>query len=173
MLQKDGWEAVDEGRAAKAGAARQTFITSTEAPAESTEVEGAGAAAVTEESAVPVVPVVRLYDSSLQAEREAERNGLLKSYKRGQSAKREQRVLHAQRRASLKKAHISKFRSQLQAKVQNASAVEGHRTAFRNRLLQEQETFVRLEGNRAAICEAEMALREMHDPSANGKKKKK
>ena len=37
-----------EGRAAKAGAERQTFITSAGAPTESTEVEGAGAAAATE-----------------------------------------------------------------------------------------------------------------------------
>ena len=172
--QKDGWEAVEEGRAAKAGAARQAFIASTAPPADFAEDEGAGAAqpgrvAVAKGSALPV----RVYDSSLQTEREAERNGLLKSYKRGQSAKREQRVLVAARRASLKKAHIGKFRSQLRAKVQNASLVGDHRKAFRARLLQEQDTFVRLEGMRAAICEAEMELREMHDPNAKGKKKKK
>ena len=117
---------------------------------------------------------VRVHDSSLQQEREEERNGMLKKYKRAQSAHREVRALAMQRRGSLKSAHIGKFRGALAGKVGELAAVGVGRSAFRDRLLNEETSRTNVEAMRVAALEVEMAAREANDPdAAKGKKKKK
>ena len=173
--QKDGWECVDEGRSAKAQAARTAFtdvlppIRNPQAAAAAGGMGGGGGDA-------PAVGVAaaRIHDSSLQQEREEERNGLLKKYKRGQSAHREVRALAMQRRASLKSAHIGKFRGALAGKIGELAVVGADRRAFRDRLVNEETSRTNLEVMRAAALEVEMAAREANDPTASkGKKKKK
>mmetsp|Transcript_19937 Transcript_19937/g.59626 ORF Transcript_19937/g.59626 Transcript_19937/m.59626 type:complete len:883 (+) Transcript_19937:369-3017(+) len=164
-----GWEAVEEGRGTKSTALRSTYL------AESAEAGPAGANV--ERPSTAEAHVARIFDSTLQTEREQQRTAAVRAFedKRSKLSALERQRLEG--RLKGKSAHLARFDELAKRRETRMGAALSKRDDYRRRLIEEAEARVAVDTARTAALAAEMQIRELLDPAlasgGGGKKKKK